>query len=37
MTIETSAAAVDYENWYSEENATFGDRLAGAREALGMT
>jgi transcriptional regulator with XRE-family HTH domain len=23
-------------NWYSEENATFGDRLAGAREASGM-
>ena len=38
MTIETgAAAAVDYENWYSEGNATFGDRLAGAREALGMT
>jgi transcriptional regulator with XRE-family HTH domain len=25
------------ENWYSEENATFGDRLAGAREALGLS
>ncbi len=23
--------------WYSEEEATFGDRLAGAREAVGMT
>ncbi len=23
--------------WYSEETATFGDRLAGAREAAGMT
>lgn len=23
--------------WYSEEEATFGDRLAGAREAEGMT
>lgn len=23
-------------NWYAEENATFGDRLAGAREASGM-
>ncbi|WP_102226028.1 helix-turn-helix domain-containing protein [Acidimangrovimonas sediminis] len=23
--------------WYSEEAATFGDRLAGAREAAGMT
>ena len=24
-------------NWYAEEAATFGDRLAGAREANGMT
>jgi transcriptional regulator with XRE-family HTH domain len=24
-------------NWYAEEAATFGDRLAGAREASGMT
>ncbi|TCM84563.1 helix-turn-helix domain-containing protein [Rhodovulum steppense] len=24
-------------DWYSEETATFGDRLSGAREALGMT
>ncbi|ARE41505.1 DNA-binding protein, putative [Rhodovulum sp. P5] len=24
-------------DWYSEESATFGDRVAGAREALGMT
>ncbi len=23
--------------WYSEQTATFGDRMAGAREALGMT
>lgn len=23
--------------WYSEEAATFGDRMAGAREAMGMT
>lgn len=23
--------------WYSEEEATFGDRLAGAREAVGMS
>lgn len=25
------------EGWFSEETATFGDRLAGAREALGLT
>lgn len=25
------------DTWYSEENATFGDRLAGAREALGLS
>lgn len=24
-------------DWYSDETATFGDRMAGAREALGMT
>ena len=24
-------------DWYSPENATFGDRVAGAREAAGMT
>ncbi len=24
------------ENWFSDETATFGDRLAGAREAAGM-
>ncbi len=24
-------------DWFSEETATFGDRLAGAREALGMS
>jgi len=26
----------EQESWYSEETATFGDRLAGAREAAGM-
>ncbi|HHB81291.1 MAG TPA: XRE family transcriptional regulator [Aliiroseovarius sp.] len=26
----------ELESWYSEETATFGDRLAGAREAAGM-
>ncbi len=25
------------DNWFSEEAATFGDRLAGAREAVGLT
>lgn len=25
------------ENWYSEDAATFGDRLVGAREAMGMS
>ena len=25
------------EDWFSEETATFGDRLAGAREALGIS
>lgn len=25
------------EDWFSEEIATFGDRLAGAREALGVS
>nr|WP_191285296.1 helix-turn-helix transcriptional regulator [Aliiroseovarius zhejiangensis] len=25
------------ENWFSEEAATFGDRLAGAREAIGLS
>ena len=25
------------ENWYSEDSATFGDRVAAAREALGMS
>ncbi len=30
--------AADLESgWYSDETATFGDRLAGAREAAGMT
>lgn len=26
----------ELESWYSEETATFGDRLAGAREAAGL-
>jgi DNA-binding XRE family transcriptional regulator len=25
------------EDWFSEDTSTFGDRLAGAREAAGMT
>lgn len=27
----------DNGGWYSEETATFGDRMAGARDAMGMT
>ncbi|WP_424973368.1 helix-turn-helix domain-containing protein [Dinoroseobacter sp. S124A] len=27
----------DDQDWYSEATATFGDRLAGAREAVGLT
>lgn len=27
----------DPENWYSEERATFGDRVAGARDAMGLS
>ena len=27
----------DLQGWYSEETATFGDRLAGAREAAGLS
>ncbi|WP_095590109.1 helix-turn-helix domain-containing protein [Actibacterium ureilyticum] len=27
----------DPENWYSEEQATFGDRVAGARDAMGLS
>ena len=27
----------DENDWYGPESATFGDRLAGAREAAGMT
>lgn len=30
-TVET-----DHDGWFSEESATFGDRLAGAREAVGL-
>ncbi|MEX5727243.1 transcriptional regulator with XRE-family HTH domain [Rhodovulum iodosum] len=33
MSTDSSDAA----QWYSEDAATFGDRVAGAREALGMT
>lgn len=29
--------ATDNEGWYSNDSATFGDRVAAAREALGMT
>lgn len=34
---ETSADGDDTAGWFSEETATFGDRLAGAREAAGMS
>lgn len=27
----------DHADWYSEETATFGDRVAGAREAVGLS
>ena len=27
----------DPDNWYSEEQATFGDRVAGARDAVGLS
>ncbi|MEZ5913851.1 MAG: helix-turn-helix transcriptional regulator, partial [Paracoccaceae bacterium] len=38
MTTETlETAAESAENWYSEEAATFGDRLAAAREAAGLS
>lgn len=30
-------ASDDTTGWYSDETATFGDRIAGAREAAGMT
>jgi transcriptional regulator with XRE-family HTH domain len=30
-------AETDQDGWFSEETATFGDRLAGAREAVGLT
>lgn len=29
--------AMDSQSWFSNETATFGDRLAGAREAAGLT
>jgi ribosome-binding protein aMBF1 (putative translation factor) len=38
MTTDTlETAAEKAENWYSEEAATFGDRLAAAREAAGLS
>ncbi|TCO68311.1 helix-turn-helix domain-containing protein [Rhodovulum euryhalinum] len=37
MTDSTTDATTDASDWYSDETATFGDRMAGAREALGMT
>ena len=32
-----TAASQDGGGWYSEEAATFGDRVTGAREALGLS
>lgn len=32
-----ATAETDQDGWFSDENATFGDRLAGAREAIGLT
>jgi len=32
-----ATAETDQDGWFSEESATFGDRLAGAREAVGLT
>ncbi len=29
--------ATENDGWFSDENATFGDRMAGAREAVGLT
>lgn len=37
MVNQISEAGDDTGGWYSEEAATFGDRLAGAREAAGMS
>ena len=33
----SEAEIIEPEHWFSEESATFGDRLAGAREALGLS
>ncbi len=32
-----ATAEMDQDGWFSEESATFGDRLAAAREAVGLT
>jgi len=32
-----ATARTDQDGWFSEESATFGDRLAGARDAVGLT
>jgi len=37
MTPNSEEATDDGIGWFSDEAATFGDRVAGAREALGMT
>jgi len=32
-----ATAETDQDGWFSDESATFGDRLAGARDAVGLT
>lgn len=34
---ETENEVTENDDWYSNDSATFGDRLAGAREALGLS
>jgi transcriptional regulator with XRE-family HTH domain len=34
---DTAQSSSENRDWYSEETATFGDRLAAAREATGLT
>ena len=33
----TQGSSVETDSWYSAEATTFGDRMAGARDAMGMT
>lgn len=34
---QTGAAMPSYDDWYGPDRATFGDRVAGAREAVGLS